>query len=505
MPFSLLELIDVGGEPEGRRLRALANLDILDTPPERDFDVVVRNAQRALGCKIVLISLLDDRRQWFKARVGLEAGETPIEHAFCAHTVASGEMMIVPDATLDPRFAANPLVVGPPHIRFYAGVPLRVSGLGPAEEPVAIGSLCAIDDVPRVLAEGDAAELRELAGLVESLLSARAAALSAIRVVEGQREAMHELNLTHRQFRQAERMASVGSWRLTLADKRLKWSAQVYAIVGLPEGDDPVFETAMDFFPPAARRTISNALARAIESGQPFDVEADFVTAQGSARRIRMMGELELRDGLPVALIGTFQDITARHVMEQALRRRADTDELTNLANRARFNQVADQRIAKAKASRTPLALLLIDLDHFKAVNDRCGHAAGDEILQLIASRLQAPYLEDCCAARLGGDEFVLIATSGEAVQNMIGFVQRLLSDLRHSVTSGDCLIHVSATIGVSWLDDGVGTRTELLHRADTCLYEAKRAQRGSAKIFGQNGIVTSGDVKPGTKLRVVT
>ena len=504
MTFSLLKLVNVGGDAEARRGRALASLEILDTPPERELDAVVRSAQRALGCKIALVSLIDDRRLWFKARVGLDVSETPREQAFCLHTVDSDEMLVVPDATLDPRFVANPLVLGPPHIRFYAGVPLRVNGVGPDEGSIAIGSLCAIDDRPRQLTADEATELRDLAALVESLLSARATALAAIRIAEGQRDALHELELTHRQFRQAERMASVGSWRLTLADRRLKWSAQVYAIVGLPEGEDPPLGAAMAFFPPTARRTVSNALARATETGQSFDVEADFVTAQGDARRIRMMGELELRDGLPVALIGTFQDITARTVMEQALRRMAFTDELTNLANRARFNQVADERIAKAKASKTPLALLLIDLDHFKAVNDKCGHAAGDEILQLIASRLEAPYLVDCCAARLGGDEFVLLTSSGEAVQNMTGFVQRLLADLRHSVTSGESLIHVSATVGVSWLDDGVRNRTELLHRADTCLYKAKRVKRGSASIFGQDTIITCGDIRSSTKLRAV-
>jgi GAF domain-containing protein len=106
------------------RLAALQNTALLDSIPEERFDRLTRLASRALGTDIALISLLDKERQWFKSRQGLDVAETPRDQAFCDYAIESEEVMVVPDATQDPRFANNPLVTGDPNIAFYAGVPL---------------------------------------------------------------------------------------------------------------------------------------------------------------------------------------------------------------------------------------------------------------------------------------------------------------------------------------------------------------------------------------------
>ncbi|WP_269629844.1 GAF domain-containing protein [Pelomonas sp. BJYL3] len=134
-------------EPD--RLAALRALLILDTPPEQRFDRIVEFAAQEFEVPIVLVSLVDAQRQWFKARVGLDACETGRDESFCAHALAADDVLEVPDALQDPRFADNPLVLGPPHIRFYAGAPLNVSpGLN-------LGTLCLIDRQPRQLDEVD--------------------------------------------------------------------------------------------------------------------------------------------------------------------------------------------------------------------------------------------------------------------------------------------------------------------------------------------------------------
>jgi len=125
------------------RLQALRELLILDTPPEERFDRLVEFAASEFDVPIALISLVDGERQWFKARVGLDACETSRDISFCGHAIVQRELFEVADAALDPRFADNPLVVGAPWIRFYIGAPLVLPG------GATIGTLCLIDTLPR--------------------------------------------------------------------------------------------------------------------------------------------------------------------------------------------------------------------------------------------------------------------------------------------------------------------------------------------------------------------
>ncbi len=170
---------------ESARLEALRQYHIMDTPTEAIFDDIVLVASQVCATPIATISLVNETRQWFKAQVGLSVCETSREDAFCAHTICSNGTMLVVDAQKDDRFAANPLVKGAPHIRFYGGVPLRT----PNGE--SLGSLCVIDREPRQLTQGQTAALEALARQVMALLEARrvsaqlAGALEQARVLEG--------------------------------------------------------------------------------------------------------------------------------------------------------------------------------------------------------------------------------------------------------------------------------------------------------------------------------
>lgn len=150
------------------RLEALRALAILDTPPEQAYDDAVKLAASACGTPIALVSLIDEARQWFKARVGLDVTETPRDQAFCAHAIRDpGHLLVVPDASRDVRFADNPLVTGKPDIRFYAGAPLVT------QRGLALGTLCVIDRVPRMLAPDQAESLAALARMVVSQMELR--------------------------------------------------------------------------------------------------------------------------------------------------------------------------------------------------------------------------------------------------------------------------------------------------------------------------------------------
>ena len=151
-------------EHETERLAALRGLDILDTPPELAFDELSALAAFVCQTPIALISLVDEDRQWFKSRVGGTAGETPREVAFCAHAILQPDLLVVPDARADERFATNPLVTSPPGIRFYAGAPLVTA------EGHALGTLCVLDHKPRDLSAEQIRALRALSHQVMAQL-----------------------------------------------------------------------------------------------------------------------------------------------------------------------------------------------------------------------------------------------------------------------------------------------------------------------------------------------
>lgn len=154
-------------ENESARLQALESLAVLDTLAEEQYDDIVRIAAQICGAPTALISLVDRERQWFKARLGLDAQETPRAHAFCAHAIADAEPLVVRDAEADPRFEDNPLVVGEPGIRFYAGAPIEFG------DDIRLGTLCVIDYQPRDLDAGQLETLQALSRQVTALLQLR--------------------------------------------------------------------------------------------------------------------------------------------------------------------------------------------------------------------------------------------------------------------------------------------------------------------------------------------
>ena len=172
---------------EARRLAALASYAVLDTPPEPAFDDIAQMAAQACGTPMAHINFIDADRQWIKAAVGHEAREMPLHLGFCTNTLKEADVLILPDLEARPELAENPLVAGPPHLRFYAGVPLTTP------EGLAIGTLCALDLVPRTLTEEQVFILRALARNVMALLEMRRtdAALRASEARLAASEARH--------------------------------------------------------------------------------------------------------------------------------------------------------------------------------------------------------------------------------------------------------------------------------------------------------------------------
>jgi diguanylate cyclase (GGDEF)-like protein len=174
----------VPGKPanEAVRIQALQDLKLLDTAPEERFDRLTRLAKRLFNVPIALVTLVDKDRQWFKSCVGLDATETPRDVSFCGHAILKDELLLVRDARDDERFHDNPLVIGDPNIRFYAGYPLTVPNGNK------MGTLCLIDTKPRELDDEERALLRDLAGMAEQeLMAVQMASMDELTLLSNRR------------------------------------------------------------------------------------------------------------------------------------------------------------------------------------------------------------------------------------------------------------------------------------------------------------------------------
>ena len=184
---------------EPARLQCLLTTNLLDSTPDERFDRITRLAQNYFNVPITMVSLVDKERQWFKSKLGTDMNETPRDVSFCGHAILGSDVFLIPDAHTDERFADNPLVVGPPNISFYAGIPLA------GYDGSKIGTLCIVDTSPRNLSSDEIAVMRDLADCVEAEIALIHAKQTATK-------------LTEREERLRAVIEAIGDGELTLKD-----------------------------------------------------------------------------------------------------------------------------------------------------------------------------------------------------------------------------------------------------------------------------------------------
>jgi len=297
---------------DAQRLERLRELWVLDTAAEPLFDSLARMAAEICGVPIALLSLVDDKRQWFKANVGLESvQETPRDISFCAHAIAADALFEVIDASLDPRFRDNPLVTGQPYIRFYAGAPLVLPGGD------RVGTLCVLDHAARRLNTMQKHALQSLAAIASQALVMRRDLVNRSLEVRGELEqAMAEREALHRMI--VEDQSELVS--LARPDGELVYVNPAYAHHFGRTPEQMIGKNLFDFVDPADRDAVQGAIAHVMRTGESTSSENRMLTVDGTERWVAWTNRRQFDTRQQPMLHSVGRDVSDRRQAETTQR-----------------------------------------------------------------------------------------------------------------------------------------------------------------------------------------
>ncbi len=451
---------------EEARIKKLHDYRILDSDPEEMFDQITNLTARLLNTPIALISLVDRDRQWIKSGTGTDLKQTAREISFCTHTILNDQVMVVENAKIDPRFAENPLVTGEHSIRAYAGAPLR------SQDGHNLGSLCAIDTKPRTFSAEQKDILDELSALVVGHMEMRRLANRAIKAEQRLIDAVDALPDGLVFYDEED--------RLILCNQRYR----------------EIYSDSADLIVPGAR--FEDIIRGGVERGQypqAAGKEEEWIRERvtihqnpGEPIEQQLPGDRWLRiqegrtsDG---GLIGFRFDVTKLKRQERELTRMAWTDGLTGTLNRSRFASLGEAEFKRSIRHNNSLALLVLDIDHFKQINDRFGHAAGDKVLVKVANRWKQSLQTHDLLGRLGGEEFgVLLPETNADGALWVAEKLRLITQA-NPVFFGKDQLEVTVSIGISLIEKHHGSMDDMMVNADKALYEVKRNGRNGFHLL---------------------
>ena len=447
----------IGGCDEATRLAAVRTARSALLPGEQTLRQLVHLASAIFEVPVAVVVLLDEDTQIYVERAGTDVRKRPRQGAICSHTIERHAPLVVLDASIDPTFRDNPFVQGEPHLRFYAGVPIRFLG-----QP--IGTFCLVDTKPRAhFGERKQALLKRFGAIAEEIVLLRATRAQAGRDAS-----------------RFERMAATLPDAFVVADQDgtiVSWNRGAETLFGR-SASEAIGLAVNDLMLPRFRYPPGRFRAhfeRFVGSTQ----EVPVLLGNGSVRTVEFSTTRWREDGR--MLYGSvLRDISDRKEMADRLHHLAHHDALTELPNRAVFQT----SLRDALKGDGGAAVLLIDLDGFKDVNDKLGHAAGDEVLQIAARRLRRSVSLAGMVARLGGDEF-LVLLPGCAKESDAGLIaDGIIESLSRPFEVQERTVHLSASIGVALGKGGVDQPDDLLSAADLALYQAKQQGRHCRRFY---------------------
>ncbi|MBA0176208.1 EAL domain-containing protein [Pectobacterium carotovorum] len=444
---------------EDKRLAALREYGIKNVLFDPGLSNLISLAANIFSVPIVLVSLVEAERQLFAASVGVPFCETPRDISFCAHTILKKKIMVVPDALKDARFKNNPLVVGVPYIRFYAGIPL----ITPSGH--AIGTLCIIDLKPRTtFTKRDEHNLQDLASLVMDKLEMRRLELAR---KASQVRFENIANTSPDTILCVNEKGLITFWN-TAAEHMLEYT------------DEEIIGRSINTIVPDAFVVQLNHLVTDRDSlMKGVTLELNVQAKSGSLVPVELSVSM-WEDNDNVSYGAILRDITERRRNEERLFLLAHLDPLTGLANRT----LLTSNLETALKNEPAVCIMMVDLDGFKDVNDSLGHSSGDNILVHVAKKIKATVRSGDVVARMGGDEFALLfpGLSDKKVAGKIA--EQIIHEISQAMVIDDHQINISASIGAVLYPEYGLTVQDLLTSADLALYQAKSEGRNCYRFF---------------------
>ena len=313
------------------------------------------------------------------------------------------------------------------------------------------------------------------------------------------KEREREVYMASQLLQESQKIAKVGGWELNLETGLLYWTPETYRIhETTPEEFDPSVDAGVDYFLPESRDRISQALDRAINHGESYDLELETLTTKGNKIDVRTTCNVTMKDGAAIRLTGIFQDIseqketqrkleaTNRNLEEAnfALQQSAHYDALTELPNRILLSDRMQHAMTKCIRHGQSVAIAFIDIDGFKVINDTHGHSVGDQFLREISKHLKLSLREGDTLARIGGDEFVAVMDELNDPEDSHVILERMLDAAASELTVFDKPLKVSASIGVTFYPQNDCSPDQLLRHADQAMYKAKQLGKNRWHAF---------------------
>ena len=473
-------------EAAGNLVRGAKTLS--DARPEAEFDEIARLASAVCRTPVSMVMLLDEQQRWYRASGALRLREPAIGPAFCEETLRSSDALIVEDTALDSRFRHDPQVSGDPQLRFFAGVPLFGDGGRP------IGVLCAVDMVPRVLTseQEEALELigRQLKARMD-LRTQRAALDDLVREKERSSASLRASEELFRAFMNASPFLSYikdAAGRLLFYNRSFARRFGVSEYAWLGRTDDQLWSRSTSA-PMRVHDLEVMGGGRMVESEEKIRGTDGTVTSwktykfpcHDSAGNVLLAGvAVDVTDEVArKAELERYQE-EMQEANEQ-LRRLSVTDELTGLRNRRAFEERLVLEFSMARRRKRDLAVLLLDVDFFKRINDQWGHGAGDTVLRRLSAVLRTTVRLPDMVARYGGEEFVILLPES-GVDAAMGLANRLMDRIATETWDHE---PVTVSIGLTALSEKLLNGFQLVTQADEALYAAKRSGKNRVAVYG--------------------
>jgi diguanylate cyclase (GGDEF)-like protein len=508
---------------EAERLEALYSYDMLDSTSEEIFDNITWIASLVCNAPMSFITLVDRDRQWFKSAEGLDIKETSRDVSFCSHAINDEGMMEVSDATEDERFNDNPLVTGEPKIRFYAGIPL----VNP--EQFKLGALCVIDRSPKTLTALQKDILQRLSQIVMALFEAKRVAIAQIREHEESElilketgakleKGLHAMEQRNREMGLLTEVTSILQSCLTEEEACVSLTTyckqlfpDAHGTLSLLQNARGTLQTMVSWGHENSQKSFATNDCWALRRSQYYQVDD---TSQGlvckhlpghsegekySSLCVPMMAQGETMGLLCLEFphpadtkeeesFSHNQSILAIAVAEQSalalanirlrqtLHSQSNSDALTGLNNRRFLSEEFNNILADATAGNKPVSVILIDVDHFKTINDTLGHEAGDMVLQKMSEVFRDFVRQNDIVCRLGGDEF-LVVMPDVSLDKACTRAEELRAAVSQIKINKDGF-PITVSLGVADFPAHGNTAEKLIQSADEALYKAKEAGR---------------------------